>query len=198
MREGYRFSVVWLLLLILTACGAPAQAPAPTATFEQAELPTRVVDPEVDASGGELEAAQIAPLDAERCRALQTQLETRFARKVTQEELPYQDMFSTQKGTACHLALQGTGAELGSFTEVVERVHLMLAEEGWEIDNRYAADGPFTTLTGFQKERSFCLAEVGWEPAPEVECPTDEPVVTCQVPPEQQNYTISLSCVQYP
>jgi hypothetical protein len=56
--------------------------------------------------------------------------------------------------------------------------------------------GPTGAGAGFRKMGQLCLAGAIWQPSPSVNCPQDQPISACQVPPKEQIYTVTLECGQ--
>jgi putative hemolysin len=108
----------------------------------------------------------------------------------------FEDYVGGEKGTGCQATATGTGKDYASVPTVAGSLKEMLAARGWEQDMSDHADGPTGTAAGFHKGNRLCLLRVGWEPAPDANCPTDQPISACELTPEQQRYTIVLNCAQ--
>jgi hypothetical protein len=72
----------------------------------------------------------------------------------------------------------------------------MLEAQGWEEDPMLAAGGPTGIGEGFRQDGQVCLTVAQWWPDASVTCPRDRPIAECQVPPEKQAYTVTLTCAQ--
>ncbi|HEY0603146.1 MAG TPA: hypothetical protein VGD58_09555 [Herpetosiphonaceae bacterium] len=172
-RQGLIIIHIVLTLLTLSACSSSAP------------------------SGGETGASgSLSPIASADCEALRAALSQRLGAEVAQANAPFTDSIKGQSGTACQLTAKGTGKELGSFVDVADKIRTLLAEQGWTEDHGYIADGPTGTATGFRKDNALAVMSVGWQPAPEVQCPADQPISACEVAPEQQIFDISLSLAQ--
>jgi putative hemolysin len=115
---------------------------------------------------------------------------------VTTENAPFRDYISGEIGAGWQATAIGTGLDFENFMVVAEGLGEALGQRGWEVDFMYAADGPTGTGNGFRKGNALCLLSVGWEPSPDADCPTDQPISVCELSPEQQLYTIMLNCAQ--
>jgi dipeptidase D len=111
---------------------------------------------------------------------------------VTEERLD--DPVTGATGTGCQATITGTGVQFESPWAVVGALGAMLAEQGWTADPMFVADGPTGTAAGYRKGDQICLAAAMWQPDESANCPGDQPISACEVTPEQQNYTVTLSC----
>lgn len=136
------------------------------------------------------------PLPAEQCQDLQSAMAETIATAVSLETTDFQDYISGTAGTGCQLTATGTGAEFESFGAVAEDLKALLSEAGWTEDPQYLADGPTGTATGFRNANQLGLLSVEWQPSAQVSCPADQPISACEVPPEQQIYTVTLNLAQ--
>ncbi len=49
-------------------------------------------------------------------------------------------------------------------------------------------------MQGYRKDNQLCYAGAMWSPDASANCPTDQPISTCPLTPEQQLYTVTLNC----
>ncbi|MBA3534025.1 MAG: hypothetical protein H0T73_19060 [Ardenticatenales bacterium] len=198
MREHSRFSIyrltgLTLLALLLLACAAPESTPASEPTNDR-NLPrpetTTGTDPTLASS------SLLNPLDSAECEALSAAMSDAFGSEATMSEVPFRDMITTRSGTGCQLEIRGNGVQVGTFADATITLHEMLKGQGWLEDTRYVADGPTGSLLGFRQENRLCMADVQWQPTADVQCPADQPISACPLTPEQQLFTIHLTCVQ--
>ena len=112
----------------------------------------------------------------------------------TQSEELLDDSINDAWGTGCQAAITGTGAQFESPSAVVDELGGMLVGQGWTTDPMLAADGPTGTCSGYRNGDQICWACASWWPDASANCSQDQPVSTCQVTPEQQIYTATLSC----
>jgi hypothetical protein len=111
-------------------------------------------------------------------------------------EAPFEDYVNQRVGSGCQTTITGTGLDFES-VEVVDRaVRGMIQTQGWYEDIRYGGGGPTGQITGFRQANKLCQLLVGWEPSEDADCPSDQPIFTCELAPEQQLYTIILNCAQ--
>jgi hypothetical protein len=178
----------WLSLLIsslmLSACGGEQTGSA--AVTDTPDPAMAVVQPNYE------------PLPPAACEALRDSMAAALRVEVTINETSFTDYVNNLTGTGCQIVATGTGADFSNFVDVATELQSNLEAQGWVQDQRYIADGPTGTLSGFWQDDQLCLLESGWEPAEGVDCPADQPISACQIPPEQQLYTISLNCAQAP
>jgi hypothetical protein len=179
--EGYLASI-WNLIEAnvpasptLTPLPAPTTTPEPTATAPVAQaiqpLPVEVCDGEAQAMAHYLDVLE-----------------------VTQSEAPINDFITGKSGTGCQGTVTGTGVKFKAPDIVLKALERMLVDEGWTEEPKFAAGGPTGIGGGYRKGNQVCLASVIWLPGASANCPSDQPISTCKVKPEQQNYTITLNC----
>jgi hypothetical protein len=138
------------------------------------------------------------PLLPATCEELRDLVAAVLRVEATINETSFTDYVNNVTGTGCQIIATGTGADFPHFVEVATDLQSRLEGQGWVQDQRYLGDGPTGTISGFWQNDQLCLLEVGWEPAEGVDCPADQPISACEIPPEQQLYTISLNCAQAP
>lgn len=165
------------------AAGAPVVAPTPVATTQP--VPTTAPAAET-----------LQPLSPEVCTGLAQTMAAALEVEVTQAEVPFTDPAAGASGTACQASARGTGAQFTSPQAVVDTLAGLLESEGWQEDMQLAAGGPTGTASGFRQGGQVCLAAAVWQPDATVTCPSDRPIAECQVPPEKQAYTVTLTCAQ--
>lgn len=95
-----------------------------------------------------------------------------------------------ESGMACTLAASGTGADFESVAAVIDALRGALG--GWSEDNTLAADGPTGMVIGLRRGSDVMLITVQWEPSDDANCPTDQPIASCDLLPEQRLYSIYI------
>jgi Tol biopolymer transport system component len=112
----------------------------------------------------------------------------------TQSEELLDDYGNDAWGTGCQAAITGTGAQFESPSAVVNELGAMLESQGYTSDPDLVADGPTGTSQGYRNGDQICWASAGWQPDAATSCPADQPISACDVPPEHQDYTVTLNC----
>ncbi len=112
----------------------------------------------------------------------------------TQSEEPLDDPINNASGSGCQATITGTGVQFESPRVVVSALGSMLEEQGWTADPLLAAGGPTGAGLGYRNGDQICRVDAIWHPDDSANCPQDEPVSTCELTPEQQNYTVTLNC----
>ncbi|MBV9786978.1 MAG: hypothetical protein JOZ51_02305, partial [Chloroflexi bacterium] len=188
-RQGLIIIHIVLTLLTLSACAssAPAVSETPVANVSPAAQATQTA-PTVESTTSD----GLRPIATTDCETLRVALAEQLATPLAQANTPFSDPISGKSGTACQLTARGTGQDFGSFVEVADKIRATLIEQGWTEDQAYLADGPTGTGAGFHKNSALAVMLVEWSPAPEVQCPADQPISACEVPPAQQIFDISL------
>lgn len=201
MKQGV--IVLYMLVLAVAACGGPVLTPV--STFPAGTpLPPTVTSPSLTpglasprpTAPAEEAAGDFQPLIS--CEDYRDDLVKTLnqVEVVIENNVRFQDYVSGKRGTGCQLTANGTGADFESPWSVADAVKEMLEAQGWQIDIRYQADGPTGTGVGFRKDSGLCLLGANWQPSPDVDCPEDWPLSSCNMAPEQQLYEIFLNCAQ--
>lgn len=107
--------------------------------------------------------------------------------------VPFTDYISGTAGEGCLITVTGTGADFTNYADVYAQLETLMGRIGWTNDMTYGAGGPTGMAGGFRRDAGLLLLEVGWKPSDDAECPDDQPISACDLTPEQQIYTITLS-----
>lgn len=144
---------------------------------------------------GTTSGAAIVPLSMELCDG-QAQAMSHFLNDMipTVTDEPLSDPVTGVSGTGCQSSVTGTGANFESPSAVVDVLGGMLEEQGWTEDPMGQADGPTGTSRLYRKDDQICYAGAIWFSDDSANCPEDQPITTCQLTPEQQNYSVTLNC----
>jgi hypothetical protein len=132
------------------------------------------------------------------CLALEGPVQETLGVPVTISEVPFEDYVTGLQGNACEIRAHGTGEDFAHFAEGAADLQRLLEERGWQSDTRYAADGPTGTVIGLRQDERVAVVGVSWEPADPALCPDDEPIFLCNVAPEEQLYTVTLTLAEEP
>jgi putative hemolysin len=205
--------VIALAALALAACAAPApptaqapptsipvtidvtQTPAATATAAPSPVPATATPAETPTSEAGTGAA-FQPLAAEACAELAQAMSAKLGASATQGDAAFNEPGTSRSGDGCQATITGTGEQFAAPATVIQELTAVLEAEGWAEDTSLASGGPTGAGAGFRKNGDVCLASANWQPGPEVQCPADQPISACEVPPEKQVYTITLNCAQ--
>lgn len=192
-----------LAVLLLTGCsGAPTEptleatpiqltaTPIPPTTTPIPPTATTVPTATAEAQSG------LQPLSSAECSDLADAMSQTLGIPGETTKAPFQDHVSQRTGTGCQTTITGTGLDFENVQVVENALRSMIQAQGWYEDFRYGGGGPTGELTGFRQANKLCRLLVGWEPSKDVDCPSDQPIFMCEIPPEQKLYTISLNCVQ--
>ena len=68
---------------------------------------------------------------------------------------------------------------------------------GWSEQPSYAADGPTGSSVGLTRDMGLMLISATWEPVMGAECPADQAISDCNLPPDQIAYSIEIDVAQY-
>jgi hypothetical protein len=141
-----------------------------------------------------------SPLALEECEMLRAEVEELLGTSVVLSQLPapFRALGNEQVGFSCRLHSGGTGEDFTNFVEVATNLAALLEEQGWTQDMQYVADSPTATVLGLRRVNDLAVVQVGWEPAPGVECPEDQPISVCaeELEPAQMIYTVVIDLVQ--
>ncbi len=140
-------------------------------------------------------AGTYVPVSQSVCQTIQEQATGAIALNFTMEpSAPFTDFSTQETGMGCTLTATGTGATFPDPTKVVSA--LLGAFAGWSEQTRYQAGGPTGMATGLTRDSALMLVSVGWEPAPGLKCPSDQPIGMCDLKPEQKIYTARIQIAQ--
>lgn len=133
------------------------------------------------------------PVSLEVCQTIQETASQALATTFTIEpSAPFTNPHSRETGLGCRLTTTGTGVD---FPEPVVLV-LPRAFDDWTEQISYGSGGPMGTSTGLTSDMGLMLISSSWEPDPEVDCPSDQPISACGLEPEQMLYTIQIQIAQ--
>ena len=179
-------------ICVLAGCSAQPTV-APTATQTSAPTLTAAA-PTASATPAE---EKYGPIDTTICQSLQqTAAQALSVDFSLQASAPFTDVPSNETGHGCRLTAVGTGKEFKDpqsvLDELVKSVGL-----GWTEQISYEANGPTGADTGLTRDMGLMLIAVNWAPAAGVTCPTDQPIASCTLTPEQKAYTVEIDIAQY-
>lgn len=138
-------------------------------------------------------AESYQPLPVAECGKIRQEMNNVLKVRVMGNSAPFTDIRTGEKGTGCLLNATGTGQHFQSINQVAKDLETMLTKQGWQPDNNYAADGPSGKQRGFRQGNSLALLKVETNPSQNVKCPANQPISSCQGPPQQMVYEISLN-----
>lgn len=181
------------VLLAVLATGSLAACAAPGATDQSqpsttAPLPASGAAPP-DAAAS---AAGYEPLGEAECRALLEAVAETARTEVALADAPLSSLPGAG-GTACQLTGTANAASSGAWNGTFERLSALLSENGWTNDQQLIqADGPTGSVTGFRKGDAIAVLSTQLTDDTTRQCPQDQPIAACDLPPEKQNYTITI------
>jgi len=185
-----------LAVLLLAGCGgAPAEPTLEATSIPPTATPIPPTATAVPTATAEAQSG-LQPLGSAECSDLADAMSQTLGVSGETTEAPFQDHVSQRMGTGCQTTITGTGLDFEDVQVVGNALRSMIQAQGWYEDFRYGGGGPTGELTGFRRANNLCRLLVGWEPSEDADCPSDQPIFMCEIPPEQKLYTISLNCVQ--
>ncbi len=113
-----------------------------------------------------------------------------------QTRAPFFDGINKEAGQGCSLIASGDGNQFGGANAIVDAL-VNSVGLGWNPQPLYQADGPTGTAVGLSRDMALMLISAKWEPAMGVECPIDQPISACELPPEQKIYNVNIDIAQY-
>jgi putative hemolysin len=138
---------------------------------------------------------QINPLTMELCDGrAQAMAQALNVLEVTQSDEFLEDPSNDGYGTGCEALATGTGTQYQSPDAVVKTLGDMLVQSGWTQDPNLAAGSATGEGEGYRKDNQICEASATWQPDAAANCPQDQPISACNVPPEQQDYSVTVTC----
>lgn len=142
------------------------------------------------------EAASDAPNPAASfCVALGNQMEASLnIPTAVAENIPFADFVTGEQVDSCQVLAVDNEVAFGSLSEATTALEQIFTSQAWQVDPSYGAAGPTGQITGYRSDGLLCVLRVEWEPAPGVDCPTDQPISACVLTPEQKMYTAVVNC----
>lgn len=184
--------ILILFALLLTSC---SRAAAPTASAPATAEATVAATNSPTALPAETD--QYEPVDVSVCQMLQGVTAEALGVDVSMEKAaPFTDALSGDSGTACRLSASGDGSQFTGPQDVVAKLK-GTAGLGWTELADYAADGPMGSSAGLSRDMALMILQANWVPAADAVCPTDQPVESCDLQPDQKLYTIEVDVAQY-
>jgi hypothetical protein len=135
------------------------------------------------------------PVSAEVCQIIKESADQ--ALSVSFYMIPndtFTDPVTGETGLGCTLKAAGTVSMFGNPNQVVTK--LKNAFGGWEEKTSYQASGPTGEATAMTRDMGLMLINAGWEPAPEIQCPVDQPIAACNLEDDMKLYTILIQVAQ--
>ncbi len=179
------------------------ETPAETVAANPSEVapteanPTEITPTEEPQSNNTASADVYEPLDASVCQALQETASQALDVEFTlQNPAPFQDEIAGEAGQGCRLTAGGDGSQFSGPDAVVKALVNSIGQ-GWDEQIDYEAGGPTGEATGLVRDMGLMLISAEWSPAQGVECPSDQPIASCTLTPEQEIYTIQVNVAQY-
>jgi hypothetical protein len=126
------------------------------------------------------------------CAAIRDNAARAIPFRWTMIDEPYTDPISGRKGMVCHIEADGTGVDFGALGVggIITTIESTLT--GWTTDNSRGAAGPSALQLGYARGSATLVVSVVMRPSADANCPTDQPIASCTMTPEQQIYTIII------
>ena len=131
-----------------------------------------------------------APLD---CSGLARDVAPLLATSTATSTVGFYDYVRDEGGAGCQVEATGDGVDFANPLLTVDLLRDYFLGQGWEDDWAYVAGGPTGEAAGFRNDSGLCLVDVEWVPR-EGACPTDQPISACDPDPEDQAYTVRMTC----
>lgn len=192
------------LALTLSGCIITFPAPPPSGTVPPPTPTAGTIPPPTPTGDTVTATGEYRAIEAELCESLRTEVEEMLNVTVTQEENPaFETVIENRSGVSCRLTATGTGDDFTNFVDVANNLVALLETQGWTADPQYVADAPTGAVLGLRRDDDtvadgLAVVQVNWNPAPGVECPSDQPIATCaeQLEPSQMLYYISIDLAE--
>jgi len=131
------------------------------------------------------------PVTLAVCQTLQDMATQALSATFTLEaSAPFTDPITGETGQGCNLTAKGTGNDFSDPGQVTAK--LVGAFLGFTEQPAYQANGPTGAATAVTRDMALVLIRTEWVPAPDAQCPTDQPISVCDLKPEQKLYTIKI------
>ena len=136
------------------------------------------------------------PIPAEDCSGLKAEMENALGVAVTQSTNIFTEYTTSRVGTGCKLVAKGDGATLPDNSGMMAKMLALMSAQGWTEEPKFQADGPTAIATGFTRNRDICLLSSVMTPSMDANCPSDQPIASCTLTPEQRLYALTLFCAR--
>ena len=113
-----------------------------------------------------------------------------------EDRAPFLDVVAGEAGQGCRLTAFGDGNTFADPQAVVKAL-IGSAGLGWAEQLAYQAGGPTGSSAGLTRDMALMLITANWSPVMGVECPSDQPIASCDLAPDQKVYTIRINIAQY-
>jgi hypothetical protein len=115
------------------------------------------------------------------------------------------DSIAGPEGIGCRVSATANNQVLRAENamDIADRVDPLLIDRGWslDLDSRFIAAGVTQYQSSYTRENGLCWLSVSGHISEDATCPPDAGFILCfdlLLPPEQQMYTIVLTCAQHP
>jgi hypothetical protein len=131
------------------------------------------------------------PVSLSVCQTLQELATQAISTSFTIEaSVPFTNPVTNEAGQSCNLTANGNGNNFSNPADVMNK--LVNGFQGFTENTAYQAGGPTGIATAVTRDMAVVLISVKWVPAPGVQCPSDQPIASCNLTPEQKLYTIKI------
>jgi hypothetical protein len=135
------------------------------------------------------------PVTASICQTLQQlAVQTLHVEFTMQASAPFKDIVSGETGHGCLLTASGNG---NNFSDPEAIIQAFLPASGFDEQTAYQANGPTGAATGATRDTVLMIISAGWKPSADAKCPSDQPISSCNLKPEQKIYTVQINSAMY-
>jgi hypothetical protein len=135
------------------------------------------------------------PVAQEVCKMVQETANSVLATSFVMEpNVPFDFIWTGESGSACTLTTSGTGMDFNDPSNIIR--DLISAMPGWGENARYTASGATREAVTLTRDMAVMVISAGWEPAPEANCPADQPISACSLSLDQKQYTVKIELAQ--
>lgn len=134
------------------------------------------------------------PLPDDQCAAMYAMLQPVIPVPVVLETVAFTDPKTNDIGTSCRVHGLGNGNDFQNYMDSYTAILNLMETLGWS--DSFRAGGPTGTLGEFVKDNHVAVVFIGWNPSPDANCPTDQPIDSCNLAPEQKLYEFSVDFAQ--
>ncbi|HEX6057464.1 MAG TPA: hypothetical protein VFZ11_00505 [Gemmatimonadaceae bacterium] len=180
-----------VLVLLFVACAPDGEDAAASAGGDSAHAPTEVARAPAAADSAAATSASVAALNT-LCASVSPIVARALSIQVARDT---GSVFPAPRGGApwrgCTLRGEGTDPRDSPGPRPGERLVAAMAQDGWEEDVDYQADGPDGPATAMRRGATFCHIQQWW-----AELPMDfDSIVTPESVPPTIDYVIEILCM---
>jgi hypothetical protein len=126
------------------------------------------------------------------CQTIRDNAEIALPFHWTMFDEPFTDQWTGKSGMVCHVEADGTGVDFDALglNGVADALEGSLV--GWTPNFNHYGNGATGLVRAYQRGSEVMTLSVSWSPSADANCPTNQPISSCVLTPQQRLYAIIL------